>query len=229
MKPLLRRACGGFSFVLPPHRAWPGRALGISLALHFLLFSSFTKDPLVDFQVDGKQLGRIQARIEEAGNDKALANTNVRTLGAPIGREAQMRRDVIAPSAVFAKKQQSTAALDPSAIQGKKPLESPTMPKLDGAEIGVYRISLARVVHQRALNSSLGRFFGLDGLLLELRFSKPIAAPTVSLIKSSGDPEVDRIYAGLVLEAVGQIAHPTALHPYPYRIELAFWFPDAER
>lgn len=225
MKPLLLRACGGFLFWKPTCWGGLGGSLAISLAAHLLVLWPFGKNALQDYRIPGGATGRIQARIAlqytEEFSSRSIASPGVQLFPVHDRKD----QSVLVPSTVFAKKPQSTAAINNSASIKSPRLLSASSPKVEGAEIGGYRISLARAVRRGLLTSSrMPGFVGLDELQLELHFIKPGVPPAVSIIQSSGSLEVDRTYVESVIKAAEMLAHPGAHLQYPYRIELKLWF-----
>ena len=125
---------------------------------------------------------------------------------------------------VFRKNEQYTAASKNFGREISVGSAAPLLATLDGVEIGAYRISIARVLRRnsRILEQSSSQHMTHE-LLLELRFLKAISPPTVSILKSSGDPELDRKFVEAVSQAASVLQPPAAARNLPYRVELPIW------
>lgn len=230
MKPLLPRACRGFSFILPAHWSWLGRSLAISLAIHLLLFSSFHMVSPFRPAIQGEPEARIQARIAKVQERNVLPKVSDLQSGEPRSMALhRARRHIAAVSADFLEKQPFTAAVRNSSSLQVGQSEYLTSPRLDGLEIAAYRISVARAVRKWiVVTSGMPAIQRRTELVLELHFGKPIAPPYVSILKSSGDQDVDRIYAESVTKVAEELPPPGNFRRYPYRVELTVSIPAAE-
>ena len=209
---------------------WLARALAISLVVHIAVLMQLGQSS----QVFDLFLGRAGVRVEayltgERGKNEpaSVVTSNNRP---PSSERGQLENELPkATAAVFGKKSRSTAATTNTPPNRSAAPEIGSLKTLDGAELSAYRLSVARALRRaiRGLPGASGQEVRHE-LVLELRFANPLSPPSVSILKSSGLGQLDRMYVELVTRAIADLPAPILGQSSPYRVELPVWIEPVE-
>lgn len=213
------------------------RAFFLSAVFHLVLIFSLTS--VVDWQrpnASTKGMEKLNMFITERAGDQVPAAPRIesaqdvqqstkRKVGAPLAsRPRDLKFDHFLPSTVGMAKSRSEK--QPSqAIEATAELSS-----VSEAELGEYRLNVARSARQFKVYPHLAREMGWEGVV-HIAVTWPIgpAGPIVSLGKSSGHAVLDHQALEMIRQAVGLTNLPDSMRGKNLTISLPVEYRGADR